>query len=148
MALFTYNPSQVFLEVSGYRVQGHTNFSLVLDNQTFRTVRGLRGTNARVREKNTSGVLQVELLQTSPTNDLFSEIVQKDSLAGTGRLVVKLKDESGSSVFFSDNAYLEGFPALGFSGSAETRIWLINCLSIPLDQFKVGGNYKPAFDLF
>lgn len=148
MALFTYVPSKVVIEISGYRVQGHTSVSVSLDNPTFRTVRGIRGRNTRVRDKNTSGVLKLEILQTSQTNDLFSNIVQQDLLYGTGRLVVKVKDESGSSLFFCDNAYLEGFPELSYSGQAGTRTWTINCLSIPLNQFTVGGNFKPVLDIF
>lgn len=148
MALFTYIPSKVVLDISGYKVQGHVSISLSLDNPQFKTIKGIRGRNTRVRDKNTSGVLKVELLQTSITNDLFSEIVQQDLIYGTGRLVISLKDDSGSSLFFCDNAYIEGFPELGFRDAAGTRTWTINCLSIPLNQFKVGGNYKPVFDLF
>ena len=148
MALFTYIPSKVDIEISGYLVQGHTEVSFQLDNPQFTTVRGIRGRNTRVRSKNSSGVLTITLLQTSPTNDLFSDIVAKDLQFGTGRLLVKIKDKSGSSLFFSDEAYIAGFPTLAFSDVAGTRTWTINCLSVPLDQLKVGGNYKPVLDIF
>lgn len=148
MALLTYIPSKVDVEISGYNVEGHVAVSFKLDNPQFTTIKGIRGRNTRVRSKNTSGVLTIEVLQTSPTNDLFSDILHKDLLFGTGRLVVKVKDKSGSSLFFSDEAYIEGFPELGFTDKAATRTWTINCLTVPLDQLTVGGNYKPVFDIF
>jgi hypothetical protein len=148
MALFTYIPSKVDIEISGYKVSGHTEVSFQLDNPQFTTVKGIRGRNTRIRSKNSSGVLTLGILQTSPTNDLLSEILKKDLQYGTGRLVIKIKDQSGSSLFFCDEAYIAGFPALSFSDKAGTRTWTINCLTVPLDQFVVGGNYKPVFDLF
>lgn len=148
MALFTYIPSKVYIEISGYKVQGHTSISVTLDNPTFKTIRGIRGTNTRVRDKNTSATLKLDLLQTSQTNDVLSDIVKNDILYGTGRLVIAIRDLSGSSLFYCDTAYVEGYPELGFSSTAGTRTWTINCLSVPLDQFTVGGNYKPSFSLF
>lgn len=148
MALFTYIPSKVYIEISGYRVQGHVSASVSLDTPTFRTIKGIRGQAVRVRNSHTTGKLALTLLQTSPANDLFSDIAQKDIIWGTGRLTIVVKDESGSSLFFTDNAYINGFPTLDFSAVAGTREWTFNCLSIPLDQLVVGGNYKPVFDLF
>ena len=148
MALFTYIPSKVYIEISGYKVQGHVGVSVSLDNPSFRTLKGIRGQAIRVRDTHTTGKLVITLLQTSPTNDLFSDIVQQDITWGTGRLTAVIKDESGSSLFFTDNAYLDGFPALDFSMVAGARVWTLNCLSIPTDQIVVGGNYKPALDLF
>ena len=147
MALFTYIPSKVDIEISGYKVSGHISVSVTLDTPAFRTIKGIRGRNTRVRTKSTSGVLRLEVLQTSQANDVFSEMLYKDIASGTGRQVIKIKDNSGSSLLFTDNAYIESFPELSFSMQAGTRVWVFNCLSIPLDQFNVGGNYKPTFDL-
>ena len=148
MALFTYIPSKVDIDISGYKVQGHTEVSFQLDNPQFTTVRGIRGKNTRVRSKNSSGVLTISLLQTSPTNDFLTDVLSKDLQLGTGRLVIKIKDNSGSSLFFTDEAYIAGFPALSFSDVAGIRTWTINCLRVPLDQLKIGGNVKPVLDLF
>ncbi len=144
MDVFTYRPGEVTLSVCGYVVEGWQNISVALHTSAFKQVRGIRGKNTRVRMKDTSGHIRITLNQTSITNNVFSELVQLDSKTGTARLEVVLKDNSGSSLFSSVNAYIEGFSDGNFSASQGERSWTILCDSI--DSYFVGGNAEQGVD--
>jgi hypothetical protein len=84
--------------------------------------------------------LVVSLSQASPTNDVFSTILDEDHFTGNGRLTITLKDSSGSSFFTSSEAYITGYPTSSYSDGFESREWTIFCQS---SYFFVGGNSNP-----
>ncbi len=144
MDVFTYRPGEVTLSVCGYVVEGWTSLSVQRHTPVYRQVRGIRGKNTRVRMTDTSGTFKIAINQTSITNNVFSELVQLDSKTGTTRLEIVLKDNSGSSLFSSVTAYIEGFPDGNFSASQGDRTWTILCDS--MDSYFIGGNAEQGVD--
>lgn len=146
MKVYTYSPGDVVLSVSGYVISGITSISVQRNTPAFKIVRGIRGQNTRVYNKDTSAEMTVQILQTSISNDLFSIIEQEDEKRRTGRLEVSLKDTSGTTVWESDEAFIEGLPSTTLGKDLADRTWKICMLSTR--DVRTGGNYKAAPDLF
>ena len=141
----TYSPSDVVLSIGGYTLTGWQNITIARRSQGFVTIPGIRGVHTRVPTNDTSATINIPLLQTSPSNDVLSEIHSQDLLYGTGRISLTLKDMSGNSVFSSNEAYITGYPQSVFSGGFEYRPWGIFCQVT--DSYTVGGNTRPSTSL-
>ncbi len=136
----TYSPTDVQLVISGYVIQGWNNISISRSTPEYKLIRGIRGKHTRARSQDTSCSLVVSLSQASPTNDVFSMILDTDRTTGNGRLKIILKDASGSSRFESSEAYITGYPTSSYSDGFESREWTIFCQE---SNFFVGGNSNP-----
>lgn len=144
MTVATYTPEHITLTIAGYRVDGWENISVSRNAQSFRHIPGIRGSGTRVRNRDSSAVITLEVVQTSNTNTILSQIHQLDLSQGTGRLELMLRDADGDYVFQSNTGYVAGYPESGFSADIQTRVWTINCQSSSLF---VGGNAQQGIDL-
>lgn len=142
----TYSPSDVVLSLGGYQLAGWDTINITRSSPGFVTVRGIRGKHTRVPSGDTSATISISLLQVSPSNDTLSEIHRQDLESGTGRISLTLKDNSGRSVFSSDEAYILSYPEVAFSGGFEYRNWTIFCQTT--GSYLVGGNTRPQTNLF
>lgn len=138
LSVFTYTPSEVKLIVGGYVVTGWEAISIRRNKRIFNPVEGIRGKNTRVKNLDTSATIAVPLIQTSQSNDVFSEILRLDSINGTGRISLTLKDRSGNSIFSSTEAYITDYPEASYTDDIETRNWTIYCQST--SDYAVNGN--------
>ena len=137
----TYSPQDVNLIISGFKVTGWDNITISKTNPSFTTVQGIRGKHTRVRNPDTSCSLVFNIIQTDRSNNTLSAIHDADLSQGTGKLSVMLKDDSGTSVFSSYDAYITTYPEVVFSGEFEYRQWTVFCQSVK--DYRVGGNSKP-----
>lgn len=150
MSINTYSPSDVELYLDGYKVTGWVTISIKRNRDSYTFVSGIRGKNTRIRNYDKSATITLNVLQTSETHDILSEIHRQDiidednetSTADNARLIVTLRDSSGSSAFQSEDAFITGYPELKFSQDFEERTWVIQCLTTNI--FKVGGNLRPS----
>lgn len=113
----------------GYRVEGWERISIRHLQPSFRLVEGIRGKNTRVRINNTAAEIEIALTQTSPTNNIFSQIVEADEQYGTGRIELTIKDVLTGESFQSTEAYLERPADKTFDADVTERVWKIVCLS-------------------
>lgn len=141
-----YSPKDVILTVGGYQLTGWQSINISRTVKGFTVIRGIRGKNTRVPNVDTSATITISLLQTSQGNDVLSYIHELDLDEGTGRIALMLKDNSGRSVFSSNEAYITGYPVATFSGQFEYRNWELFAQST--NTYVVAGNAKPATDLF
>ena len=142
----TYSPSDVILTVGGYQLTGWQSISISRTVKGFTVIRGIRGKNTRVPNVDTSATITISLLQTSQGNDVLSYIHELDLNEGTGRIELMLKDNSGRSVFSSNEAYITGYPTSTYSGQFEYRNWEFFLQST--STYVVSGNAKPSTDIF
>lgn len=142
----TYSPKDLSLSFGGYQIAGWDSISITRTSPSFITVKGIRGKHTRVPSGDTSATITVNILQTSPSNDVLSEVHRQDIETGTGRLDIMLKDNSGNSVFSSDEAYITSYPETTYSGNFEYRTWTIYCQTTK--SYVVGGNSYPETNLF
>lgn len=138
---FTYSPQDVRLVIGGYIFTGWNNIT-VTRPKSFMVVKGIRGKHTRVQNPDTSATLVISLMQTSPGNDVFSETLRQDIINGTARISLTLTDKSGGSVLTSNEAYITGFPSVGFSGQFQDRPWELFCQSTT--DYTVGGNGRSS----
>lgn len=144
----TYAPKDVTLILDDYVVPGIVSLSLEWTMPPFRLVSGIRGITTRVRNKNTSGVLRVEVLQTSVANDLLNSLVAIDVASGQAKLKVAVKDLSGRFGIQSNQGYIQIRPNVQFSNSADNRVWEIALLKIEdIDINGSGNTMASLFDL-
>jgi hypothetical protein len=141
-----YSPKDVILTVGGYQLTGWQSITISRTVKGFTVIRGIRGKNTRVPNVDTSATITISLLQTSQGNDVLSYIHELDLEEGTARIALMLKDNSGRSVFSSNEAYITGYPVATFSGQFEYRSWELFAQST--NTYVVAGNAKPATDLF
>lgn len=145
MGIATYTPGNITMTLAGHVVEGWDSISVRRNAVAFRHIPGIRGSGTRVRVKDSSATITLELAQTSNTNSILSQIHQLDISQGTGRIELILRDPDGDYVFQSNTGYVAGYPDSGFTGDIQTRTWTINCQTSTLF---VGGNGHQGIDLF
>jgi hypothetical protein len=141
----TYSPKDVILTIGGYQVTGWLRITITRP-LGFYTVKGTGGKHTRVRNKDTSATLSLGIIQSVQANEVLSYIHDVDLSEGTGRISLLLKDNSGKSVFSSDEAYITGYPVVTFSGQFEERPWNLFCQTTK--SYIVAGNQRPQTSLF
>jgi hypothetical protein len=146
----TYSPSDVSLTLGGYTLSGWDRINISRRTDSFKPIYGIRGKHTRVRSggkesRDSSCFITIALSQESQANDVLSEIHRQDIDEGTARIALTLKDESGSSVFSSHEAYILTFANAEFSNDFGTREWRIFCQST--ETYNVGSNTKPQTSL-
>lgn len=151
MTINTYSPSDVTLMIDGYKLPAWESISIKRDRDSYTFISGIRGKNTRVRNYDKAAIITLEVLQTSDAHDILNEIHRKDivdndtdevATTDSARLVVTLKDRSGTSAFQSEDAYIVGYPEIKYTQDFESRVWVIKCLTTNI--FKVGGNLRPT----
>lgn len=142
----TYSPKDVSLNIGGYPIAGWQTITISRSARGFTVIRGIRGKNTRVKNKDTSATLIITLMGSSPTNDVFSQIHELDLEFGTARIALTLKDASGSSVFSTNEAYITGYPPVSLTGQIEDRTWEL--FAQTTESYLVGGNSRPSTSLF
>lgn len=125
----TYSPSEVVFTLAGTTISGWDNITIKRSSPSFKMVRGIRNRHTRVRNKDTSAVIEIGLVNTSSSNDLLTAIVEKDEQLGTGRIELMIKDTLGTFSFNSIEAYVTGYADMSFGEDVGTRTWIIECLS-------------------
>lgn len=144
MDVLTYSPGQVVVSICGYIVDGWSNISVAFNSPVFRQVRGIRGKNTRIRNKDTSATVRISLIQSSVANDVLTNLLSEDRNSGASRLDITIKDNSGTGLFASSTAYIEGFPEMGYSASQSERVWTVLCDAS--SNVTVGGNAEQGVD--
>jgi len=141
----TYSASDVKLSIGGYIITGWDNLTINRRVKAFTPVYGIRGKNTRVKNVDTSATIIITLIQTSQSNDVLSYIHELDIDEGTARITLTLKDNSGRSVFSSNEAYISSYPTKSFSGDFTYNTWEIILQST--QSYTVGGNGRPSTGL-
>lgn len=144
MSVNTYSPNDLKLIMGGYTLAGWDNMTIARTSTSFITIRGIRGKHTRVPSNDTSCTITISLIQTSPSNDVLSQVHGLDIENGTGRLEILLKDLSGRSVFNTNEGYIVGYPEVTYSAGIEYRTWTIFCQT---SAWLVGGNSKAETSL-
>lgn len=148
MEVKTYSPSDVHMTFGGIVVSGWDSISIMRRSQTFRTIKGIRGKNTRVRDRDTSATIEVVLAQSSDINYILDTVAEMDSIYGTGRLEITIKDRNGEEVFYTSEAFIEKPSDKIYDDDLQTRTWTIQCLSSGTSGNTTGGYLGNLFDSF
>lgn len=144
MEVLTYAPSSVILLVSGLAISGWDRIAITPNSPVFRQIRGIRGKNTRTRIKDTSATVVIEVPQTELINEVFSKIIEADSVIGNVRLELTLKEMTGSTLFTTTVAYIDSRPEVVYTDKMEKRVWTIRCDE---SNMYVGAARNPALGI-
>lgn len=125
-----------------YRVVGFMEDSVVTVTPTVDRMtpyNGADATGARIVSGNTSASIVLTLQQTSPSNDVLTQLHQRDtrSRRNEGLFSVMVKDASGRSVVSARQAYIGKLPEMAFTNGMSVREWTIYAFNA---EMYVGGN--------
>lgn len=141
MSIANYCPDEVHVLLAGFiPVTGFfdgTFVEITKEQAPFRSVTSADGVTSRLYTQ--SGVYNVTLtlMSTSPSNDALTKLWQLDEISQKGKMPILIKDMSGSDLFFSATAWVEGLPSLMKSGTIEGRVWTIKAVEAGIN---FGGN--------
>jgi hypothetical protein len=121
--------------ISGYSEDSIVNIEWTSPRYTLYT--GADNTGTRIFNASNSATITVALQQTSASNDVLSSLFNNDPRNIDGLFSVQVKDSSGRSIYFSDDAYIGTRPNAAFSNSMTHRDWVIQAFN--LDGY-AGGN--------
>lgn len=148
--LATFAPNDVAIVIShsasgiSHIVSGFSEDSIISierNSDTFELYTGADDTNTRIYKANTSATFTIPLQQTSNSNDILTALYvnDKNTRDSSGLFSITVKDNSGRSVFFSEEAYIAVVPNASFGNAMELREWVIH--GVRLETY-IGGNSK------
>ena len=143
MAILTYSPDQVgvtlagFIVVSGFASGQFISIEKDLAPYTYHS--GMDGETGRTFKRDGNYTVTITLAQSSESNNTLSALHAVDIATQLGKVPLLIRDGSGTTNFFSPNAWVENYPTVSFSKDLETRAWTLKCTEGVL---LVGGNAK------
>ena len=137
----TYDPNNVQVIMGGVPIGGFadgTFVSIAFDEDQFAKTVGADGEVSRSKSNNNSATITMTLKQTSASNDALSGFAQADNLDGSGAVPLMIKEiGSGRTLCFTQAAWVQKLPDVGYSKEVEDRAWTI--ATAQMNVF-IGGN--------
>lgn len=136
--LAQYNPSRV---VASWGVPGlpfgsipllegaasGTFVNLERTSRTWSLKVGGDGETTRTRTNDFSGIVRFTLRNGSRTSNLLTAALQSDEITGVVVGAFLMTDYSGTTLWASPLAFLEGWPPESFGDTEENRTWTLIC---------------------
>lgn len=139
--MLSYSPDKVdviiagILTLSGY-LEG-SFISLQKEESSYKCKTSLDGNEERIFTKSNKYKLKISLMQSSSSNEQLSLLHTLDTKTHAVKLPIFIKDSSGNSIFFSEEAWIENYPSVVFSSGMEGREWSFECCN---STIYVAGN--------
>lgn len=137
-----YDFNEVQASFAGIPIDGWADgdgITITRESDTFTSVVGLKGSVARSKTNDNRATIEINLMNTSPTNAALSAIALADREApgGAGIGALLIVDLSGTSLYMSGNAWIKRVPDPVFGREASTRTW-----TFEVDELRdfTGGN--------
>jgi hypothetical protein len=102
----------------------------------FKVAVGADGDADRIRNRANYLEIVLNILQTSPMNQILSAIHTADRAVGIP-LPFLLKDNGGSTVIGAGAAWIKGFPKIAMGNDSKSKEWTIHATDYLIN---VGGN--------
>ena len=128
MAVKTYNPKEVAVIVAGRIIGGFADGTFVgveRNNDSWTLSVGADGEGTRSKSSDRSGRFTITLNQSSESNEYLSELEIADDLSGTGTFPVLIKDNSGTSIYEAETAWIVKPAGAPFGKESDNREWII-----------------------
>ena len=137
----TVDPNDVQIICGGNIASGYadgTFISISNDEELYSKSVGADGEVSRARMNNTSGTVTLTLQQTSPFNAVLSAFYAADKAGNNGVFPFMMKEAgTGTTLIFSQSAWVQDLPDVNYSKSVETREWTI---ALGKTDWFIGGN--------
>lgn len=125
--------------VSGYMED--SNITVERGSDSYEKHTGIDNKTSRIYKADKSGMITINLAQTSVSNDVLDQLQRNDAAArnSSGLFSVTVKDGSGRSVYHSLEAWISKVPNSAFGSGMQGREWVIQAAE--MTSF-IGGNGK------
>ena len=149
MTLLTYSPSDVSVTYAGKPIQGFSNENIVRisrESPTYTSKRAMDGSVCITQQRHSKWQVKIYLAQSSSSNDFLSGVQQllfENNTSVMEYLPLIIKDNSGNTMFFAKDVWIEEIPEISFNQSIDTREWVFMCNDV---NYILGGN-DPDTDL-
>lgn len=123
-----YDPKNISVIVGGKIITGFSDgtFVRVIRNEASWTMKvGVDGEGTRARNNNTSGRFEIELMQSSVSNDVLSAFIAADEQSGTGAVPVLIKDNNGTTLASCLTAWVQKWADSDFAKEVSPRKWIL-----------------------
>lgn len=137
--ILTHSTSGIVHQIAGFSQDSIV--TIERNSPTYDLYTGADDTNTRIYKANTSANITVPLAQTSNSNDILTALYLNDKASrdSTGMFSITIKDNSGRSSFFAEEAWIAVVPNSEFANDMQTREWVIHAAK--MDTY-IGGNSK------
>nr|DAO21569.1 MAG TPA: Protein of unknown function (DUF3277) [Caudoviricetes sp.] len=139
--VLTYDPKKVLVILGGTQITGFSDDDIITvkplgDGMTIYV--GADGEVGRSVDPNQCFEVTVTLATTSKSNDYLSSLYNQDRANGNAMKPLMIKDLSGSTLFFADQAWPQNFPEAGRGRQIDGVEWTLNTGTVtnPI----IGGN--------
>ena len=126
--LGTFDPAKYIITFRGVTLIGINKGSSIKvsrDSVAYTTDTGANGDKVRVKNNDEGGAIEIELMQSSPSNVYLSQMAQLDALDGTGKGAAQMKDLNGDSLASGADAWIEKIADSEYGTEATGRTWKI-----------------------
>jgi hypothetical protein len=141
MATRTYSAKEVIATVNGVIISGFADGDSIVvefNDDAWRDAAGNDGEVARSKVNDPRGTITLTLLQTSISNDFLNGLATVDQLTGLAQLSVQIRDLRGTSLAFSNDAWILRTPTKTYGRDVGNTEWPIRCGNL---QSSIGGNF-------
>lgn len=139
--LLTYNFKQVQVSVGGLPVSGFAEgvaVEIENDKEAFTKQVGADGQTTRSQQTNIDGKITIHLMQTSASNDYFSQLALMDRALAQGARPITVRDGSGRTVIASALGWVMKMPKTDFQVDSKERTWVFDCTDLIVQN--IAGN--------
>jgi len=141
--LYTYSPSDISITFAGVPIDGFDSSNVVRINRIdpiYTSKRAMDGTVSITKQKYSKWQVSIFLAQSSDSNDLLNGIQKllfSSNIKAMQFLPLIIKDNSGTTMFFAKDVWIEQLPELEFGQSLAVREWVFMCNDV---ECIIGGN--------
>jgi len=135
-----YDPSKVIVTIAERIVSGFAEgefLTVVMDDDIFTKVKGADGEVSRTRNASQSGVIELTLMASAPSNGDLNGLI-----AYPEPVTIGITDLSGNTVVLAHRCWIKKAPDLAFAKEIGDTVWTFDCASI---QTEFGGAKNNSF---
>ncbi len=141
--MYTYSPSDISITFAGVPIDGFSSDNVVRINRIdpiYTSKRAMDGSVSVTKQKYSKWQVSIFLAQSSESNDLLNgvqKLLFSADIKELQYLPLIIKDNSGTTMFFAKDVWIEQLPELEFGQSLATREWVFMCNDV---ECIIGGN--------
>lgn len=141
--MYTYSPSDISITFAGVPIEGFSADNVVRINRidpVYTSKRAMDGSVSVTKQKYSKWQVSIFLAQSSESNDLLNgvqKLLFSADIKALQFLPLIIKDNSGTTMFFAKDVWIEQIPELEFGQSLATREWVFMCNDV---ECIIGGN--------
>lgn len=139
--VLTYDPKRVQVIFGAKRLSGFADDSIISiapHGEGMQLYVGADGEAGRSIDPDHTFEVTISLATTSKSNTYLSGVYNLDRATGKGMLPLMIKDLSGDTLFFAEQAWVSNFPEAGRGRTIDTQEWVIQTGQV--DNPIIGGN--------